>query len=144
LFPLALPAVMFVFGNLSIWSVLQMWLFIVTVASFIYGIVGVNVGHHGVEIFHDGDALKSMDFGIYQLAATIDRSDVKDSLFLTLTSFGNHILHHMFPSLDHAILPQLQSIFIETCTEFEGEFRELSSWNLIAEQFKQLSRTQPV
>lgn len=135
---------MLILGNSNIWIVLKTWTFINFLASFIYGFVSINAGHHHNKIFHDGDTLKSMDFGVYQLAATIDRNDVKDSLFLTLSSFGNHILHHFFPTLDHAILPQLQTVFIETCREFEQDFRELPWWNLIAGQFKQLTRTQPI
>jgi fatty acid desaturase len=143
LFPFALPAAMFLLGNPNILIVLKMWLFVIFSASFFFGFVGNNAGHHHNNIFHDGDALKSMDFGIYQLAATIDRNDVKDSLFLTLTSFGHHILHHFFPTLDHAILPQLQETFIRTCQEFEGDFRELPWWDLIEGQFKQLTRIAP-
>lgn len=109
-----------------------------------YGFVGINGSHHHNTNFHDGDTLKSMDFGIHQLAATINRSDFKDSLFLTLISFGDHVLHHFFPTLDHAVLPQLQTIFINTCKEFEGDFRELPFWELIAGQFKQLTRTEPI
>lgn len=113
-------------------------------ANFCMGFVSINAGHHHTKIFHDGDSLKSMDFGIYQLAATIDRNDIKNSLFLTLTNFGHHTLHHFFPTLDHAVLPQLQDIFVETCRDFEKDFREMPWWNLIAGQFRQLSRTQTV
>lgn len=108
-----------------------------------YGFIGINAGHHHNEIFHDGDELKSMDFGIYQLSATIDRINIQDSPFLTLTTFGHHILHHFFPTLDHAVLPQLQDILISTCLEFEGELREFPWWKLAAGQFKQLARTEP-
>jgi fatty acid desaturase len=141
---LALPAMMFTFGNSNVWTVLKMWMFIVMLAGVFYGFVGLSAGHHHTLAFHDGDTMKSMDFGVYQLAATIDRNDVKDSLFLTLTSFGHHILHHFFPTLDHAFLPQLQETFVSTCREFEADFRELPWWELIAGQFKQLTRTEPI
>lgn len=143
LLPLSLPALMFILGNSNIWIVLKVWFFIITLASFMYGFVSINAGHHHNKIFHDGDDLKSLDFGVYQLAATIDRSDVKDSLFLTLTSFGHHILHHFFPTLDHAVLPQLNDIFLNTCQEFEGELRVFPWWQLIVGQFTQLTRTKP-
>jgi fatty acid desaturase len=144
LLPLALPTLMFTFGNSNLWNVLKMWAFIVFLANFCMGFVSVNAGHHHNTIFHDGDTLKSLDFGVYQLAATIDRNDIKSSLFLTLTNFGHHILHHFFPTLDHAVLPQLQEIFVETCREFENDFRELPWWELIKGQFKQLTRTEPI
>lgn len=142
LIPFALPTLMFFLGKSELSHVLVMWLFILALASLIYGFVSLNAGHHHNAIFHDGDELKSMDFGVYQLSATIDRIDVKDSLFLTLTSFGHHILHHFFPTLDHALLPQLHEIFISTCVEFECEFRELPWWQLIKGQFNQLTRTE--
>lgn len=142
LLPLALPTCMFLFGNSNLLIVLKVWTFIFFMGSFIYGFVSLNAGHHHNEIFHDGDELKSMDFGIYQLSATIDRKDVKDSLFLTLTNFGNHVLHHFFPTLDHSVLPQLNEIFINTCMEFECEMRQLPWWQLIVGQFHQLHRVQ--
>lgn len=140
---LVLPVLMLTFGNSNIWIALKLWLFIVFATSFVYGFVAINAGHHHKEIFHDGDELKSLDFGIYQLAATIDRDDVKDSLFLTLTTFGHHTLHHFFPTLDHALLPQLHEIMVATCLEFEGELREFPWWKLIVGQFEQLTRTEP-
>lgn len=84
-----------------------------------------------------------MDFGIYQMCTVIDRSDVKKSHFWTLVSFGQHTIHHMFPTLDHGILPQLHDTFIETCKEFQMELREYSWWPLIVGQFGQLQRDKP-
>lgn len=140
---LALPTFMYILGIQNIWIVMKFWLFIIFLTSFMYGFIGVNAGHHHNEIFHDGDELKSLDYGIYQLSATIDRSDVQDSQFMTLTTFGHHILHHFFPTLDHALLPQLHEILISTCLEFDGELREFPWWKLIVGQFKQLARTEP-
>lgn len=137
----ALPTLMFIFGNSSLLIVMKYWLFIIALASLMYGFVGINAGHHHHKNFHDGDELQSMDFGIYQLSATIDRIDVKDSQFMTLTNFGHHVLHHMFPTLDHGLLPQLHDTLISTCQEFESELREFPWWELIRGQFKQLSRT---
>jgi fatty acid desaturase len=62
---------------------------------------------------------------------------------VTLTSFGNHILHHLFPTLDHALLPQLEETLIETCKEFEVEIRKMPIWNILVGQFQQLARTKP-
>lgn len=138
-----LPTVMYICGNSNIWVVIEVWLFILVLSSFVYSFVAINAGHHHTEIFHEGDELKSLDFGIYQLAATIDRNDVKDSLFLTLTNFGHHTLHHLFPTLDHGLLPQLNDILLITCKEFEQELREFPWWKLVVGQFQQLARTQP-
>lgn len=73
----------------------------------------------------------------------IDRSEVKRSQFLTLISFGHHALHHLFPTLDHGILPQLHDTFLETCKEFQLELREYPWWPLMVGQFQQLQREHP-
>lgn len=143
LLPLALPTLMYTFGNANIWTVVKIWGFIITLTSLLYGFIGINAGHHHNQVFHDGDELKSMDFGIYQLAATVDKIEVKGSHFLTLTNFGHHVLHHFFPTLDHSILPQLNDTLISTCLEFEADMREFPWWQLIVGQFKQLARTEP-
>jgi fatty acid desaturase len=85
----------------------------------------------------------SNDFGIYQLSSIIDCSNRKSNQFWTLVSFGQHILHHFFPTLDHGLLPQLHDTFVEVCQEFDQELRELNCWQLIVGQFQQLQRTKP-
>lgn len=84
-----------------------------------------------------------MDFGIFQLTSNIDRRDVKQSQFWTLVTFGHHTLHHLFPTIDHGVLPQFHEVFLETCKDFSWELREYSWWPLIKGQFQQLSRTKP-
>lgn len=111
--------------------------------SLIFGFIALNAGHHHEKIFHDGDELKSLDFGVYQLATVIMKSEGKDSLFVNLATYGDHALHHFFPTLDHAVLPQLRDVLLETCLVFEVELRELPFWKLIIGQFHQLTRTKP-
>lgn len=147
LIALLLPLSMLVFGNLSlsfrnIMFIGIVWNVILLLASFMYSVVAVNAGHHvSAETVHEGDEFKSLDYGIYQLAATIDRFEAKANLFVSLTHFGDHMLHHFFPSLDHSILPHLRETLIETCKDFESEFRECSMLHALVGQFKQLSRT---
>lgn len=86
---------------------------------------------------------KTNDFGIFQMNTVIDRRDIKQSQFWTLVTFGQHTLHHMFPTLDHGILPQLHETLLETCQEFKVELREFSWWPLIVGQFQQLQREKP-
>lgn len=92
--------------------------------------------------FHDGDELKSLDFGVYQLSATFDRVELQKNHFVTLASFGQHINHHLFPTLDHSLLPQLNEILIDTCKEFDAELKTYPWYELMIGQFKQLTRTQ--
>lgn len=113
-------------------------------SSFIFGLVGLNAGHHHNKVFHDGDDLKSLDFGIYQLVSVVEKTEGKRSPFMTLMSYGNHTLHHFFPTLDNAVLPQLDGILMETCLEFEIELKKLPFWKILVGQFKQLARTNAI
>lgn len=143
--PLTIPMTMIIFGNLSMsWKslaiVILMWNSMLLIGAFLYSVVAVNAGHHVLENVHEGDEFKSYDYGVYQLAATIERSPARANLFITLTHFGDHMLHHMFPSLDHSVLPHLRNVFVETCDDFKEEFRECSLWDALVGQFQQLSR----
>lgn len=147
--PLALPLSMFLFGNSTLnWSNLMrifiLWNYLIIGGSFLNGVIAVNAGHHGPKIVHEGDEFKELDFGVYQLSATVDRIEAKSNLFTTLALFGDHVLHHMFPSLDHSLLPQLRSTFIETCVDFKEELSEITLLDALIAQFQQLSRTEVI
>lgn len=138
-----MPTLMYLVESSCLFGVLKMWMFIVLVASFCFGLIGLNAAHHHPEIFHSGDQIPDeIDFGIYQIATVIDREDVKGSQFAVLTSFGDHCLHHMFPTLDHGILPQLYPIFHKTCEEFEVVYRECPWLHHIIGQHRQLARVE--
>lgn len=139
-----LPLFMMFIAQVPILTVLRQWVVIIGLASFIFGVIGLNAGHHGPKIFHDGDANRNdRDWGLYQLDTIIDRSDIKGSQFLVLTHFGEHFLHHLFPTLDHGILPQLYPELYETLDEYQAQLRECSHWRHIVGQNKQLLRTKP-
>lgn len=122
-------------------SVIKYWIIITMAASFSFGAIGLNAAHHHPEITHEGDAIRpNPDWGIYQLDTVMDRETVKGSPFLVLTHFGEHALHHLFPTLDHAILPQLHGVFYETLEEFEYEIRECSWYEAIIGQHRQLAK----
>lgn len=147
LIPLTLPIVMFLLGKVPFtlygaFQVTAMWFAITFAASFLYVMNATNAGHHGPEIVHEGDEIKDLDFGIYQISATVNRIEADHNLFATLAYFGDHTIHHMFPSLDHSLLPQLYEIFIETCIEFQEDLRKCSMIEAMIAQFQQLSRTE--
>lgn len=57
--PFALPAVMYTFvGDVSVAVVVQKWLTIVCLSSFMFAFTGLNAGHHHPDVFHDGDAVR--------------------------------------------------------------------------------------
>lgn len=83
----------------------------------------------------------SMDYGIFQMNANVDRRDVKSNRFLNLTLSGHQTLHHLFPTLDMNLLPQLYELFEDTCAEFGIRRRQLSCWESTVGCFQQLART---
>ena len=139
--PLTIPASMIIFGKLNLVNALIMWNIILCIATFLWSLIAVNAGHHGTNIVHEGDEFESLDFGIYQIVTTIDRNEANSCLFMMLTHFGKHLLHHMFPALDHAVLPQLEDEFLHTCHEFNQQIKQTTLMAAAKEQFKQLSRT---
>lgn len=153
---------MFLFGSSNIIQVLTMWFFILIVGSIMYEFVSTTDGHHYTSTIHEGDEIQSLDFGMFQIGATMDRTEANMNSFLTLILFGEReflidnlfnpydpikfsdTLHHMFPTLDHLVLPQLRDLLIETCKEFNISVREMK-WNeLIIPYFQQLGRMEPI
>lgn len=84
-----------------------------------------------------------MDWGVAQLDAVMDRHDINWSFFLVLTNFGDHGLHHLFPTLDHAILNHVYPIFERTCKEFGVELKMSTQLDMVKQQFMQLANTTP-
>ncbi|XP_004524738.1 cytochrome b5-related protein isoform X1 [Ceratitis capitata] len=142
--PLSIPLAIFLFSDLSLFLTLRQWLFITMIASFAFCVIGLNAAHHDPEIYHEGDAHREdRDWGLFQVDTIIDRGDLKGSQFLVLTHFGDHILHHLFPTLDHGILPQLYPILYETLDQFKGKLRECNHLVHLLGQHRQLLRTEP-
>ena len=78
-----------------------------------------------------------------EIDATRDRINVDESFFLVLTNFGEHAIHHLIPTVDHAYLHICSPIFNEICEEFGIYNQKVSSWELMKGAIKQLSRHEP-
>lgn len=83
------------------------------------------------------------DWGLSQLDTVMDRKEISGSHFLVLTNFGDHCLHHLFPTLDHGVLEHLYPTFNEIIEKYEIGFRMASQWDAIKGGFQQLVRTTP-
>ncbi|XP_075220365.1 cytochrome b5-related protein-like isoform X1 [Lycorma delicatula] len=141
---IALPTTMYLFSGSNLLICIISWLWIITFSSFIFGVIGFNVAHHHPDIFHEGDKPRNdKDWGLNQIDAVNDRIEVAATFPWAHLSFGDHTLHHMFPTLDHDILSELYPVFEKTCLEFGVEFRFNTTWNLFKGQFHQLTRTLP-
>ncbi|KAJ8980971.1 hypothetical protein NQ317_013425 [Molorchus minor] len=145
-YPLPFPFFMFLTTGESLGYCFLMFLWTTVVSSTYFGIVGLNAAHHHPDIFHDGDSPRpenEMDWGVYQLDAVMDRKDITGSHFLVLTNFGDHGLHHMFPTIDHGLLEYLYPVFLKTCKEFGLEWKLSSQLGLVKGQYRQLAKNKP-
>lgn len=83
-----------------------------------------------------------LDWGIYTLDAIMDVTNLRKHHFLALTHYGHHALHHLFPTLDHGILPELYPELYKTMEEFEVELDAYPWYHMVYGQFMQLARTE--
>lgn len=84
-----------------------------------------------------------MDWGIYSLDTVMDNTDLRKHHFLALTHFGHHAMHHLFPTIDHGILPDLYPILYDTMAEFDIELDAYPWYHLVYGQLQQLARVEP-
>lgn len=138
-----LPVWMWAWSGASPLYCLAVWLALMITSGFCFSFIGLSAGHHHPENFHDGDEPRNteLDWGLHQLDAVIDSSDIAGSLFWVLTHFGDHALHHFFPTLDHAYLPYLYPTLLEHCEKFNTEHRMSPQIDLIIGNHKQMGRT---
>ncbi|KAI5694785.1 hypothetical protein M8J76_003452 [Diaphorina citri] len=82
------------------------------------------------------------DWGINQIDAVRSRPDERNQ-FIVLTTFGEHTLHHLFPTIDHCFLHIAHEVFLRVCQQFNIKVETKTGLELLAGQIRQLSRTQP-
>ncbi|XP_028025956.1 cytochrome b5-related protein-like [Bombyx mandarina] len=140
-----LPVWMWLVSGCSFYEAAVMWLWIVCTASYIFFSIGSNAAHHHPDIFKDGDQVRDVtpDWGMHELEAVMDRTDINGNLFKVMTFFGDHALHHLFPTLDHAVLPYLYPVFLDLCQKYRANFRMTSSLDLFIGQIKMTLKTEP-
>lgn len=56
--PFSILVLSYLVTGQSAWFCAFMYLWVITVASVHFGVVGVNAAHHHPDIFHDGDAIR--------------------------------------------------------------------------------------
>ncbi|OXA46666.1 Cytochrome b5-related protein [Folsomia candida] len=122
----------FIFLSSSLINGTLCWLIIYSAASYWLAIVG----------FHDGDeARHDPDFGLCQLDSTLDKADdFHKTELAVLTTFGEHPLHHLFPSVCHSKLPLLKPIFEQVLHEFLENNRYASQLELFIGTHRQYAR----
>ncbi|XP_049870170.1 cytochrome b5-related protein-like [Pectinophora gossypiella] len=141
----ALPMWMWMLGGLWLPWTLVLWIVTLGTASFFFMVFGLTAGHHSHNNFFDGDIPREdhMDWGIHQLDTVIEREEFAGNHFQSLTRFGDHALHHLFPTLDHAELTYLYPTLMEHCEKFETQLRTTTFYEALISQSKQLIRKRP-
>ncbi|CAB3238963.1 unnamed protein product [Arctia plantaginis] len=141
---LTLPIWMWITTGTPVLQVIATWLSINCIGSFIFTSIAVSASHHHPDVIKDGDQPRSEtpDWGMHQIEALLDRKDVNNNVFAVITLFGDHALHHMFPTLDHGILRHLRPIFIEICEKFQANYQVSTQFQLVLGQIKETMRTE--
>lgn len=137
------PCLMYIFSRQPLGTVLVLWIWILMFCSLIFVFIGKTAGHHHPAVYHEGDQLrKDRDWGLHQIDAARDRIETtKRNTVLSLLTFGDHVLHHLFPTIDQSYLPYLYPELDSVCREFGIEYKMMPYWELVRGQFQQLSRT---
>ncbi|XP_011647047.1 cytochrome b5-related protein isoform X1 [Pogonomyrmex barbatus] len=139
--PLLLPLSMSLMAP-KVLVAFKLWIAMLLISSFLFGLIGFNAAHHHPDIFHDGDIYRNdLDWGLLEMDAVRDREVIDDSIFLALTNYGSHTLHHLLPTVDHHYLQLCVPAFLQTCKEFNVSADKWTQWELLKGQFKQLGRT---
>ncbi|XP_053603768.1 cytochrome b5-related protein-like isoform X2 [Plodia interpunctella] len=143
--PITIPAWMWYFSDMSLPWVVAVWITTLMGSSFFFVFYGLTAGHHDHNNFFDGDfpRAETLDWGIHQMDTMVERIDYAGNHFKSITRFGDHALHHLFPTLDHAVLKYLYPTLLEHCEKFDIQLRTTTFYGAILRKSKQLARTHP-
>ncbi|XP_023948987.2 cytochrome b5-related protein [Bicyclus anynana] len=138
-----LPLCMWFASGSPVTRVIYTWLWINCTGSLIFFTIAVNAAHHHPDAIKDGDQPRSLtpDWGEHQVEALLDRKDVNGNTFAVMTLFGDHALHHMFPTVDHSVLKYLHPVFIELCEKFQANYRVSTQFQMVLGQIQETMRT---
>lgn len=140
---LVIPSLLYICSSQGLPQVFLLWVVIMGSGSFLFAFIGLNAAHHHPEIFHQGDSPREdRDWGLNQIDAVRSRPDERNQ-FIVLTTFGEHTLHHLFPTVDHCYLPAAHEAFHRVCKQFNIKLDTKTGLQLFKGQLQQLSRTIP-
>lgn len=144
LIPFLLPTWMWITGGLTLPFTILVWFATQLVASFIFMTTGLTAGHHDHRNFFDGDIPREdhPDWGIHQIDTVIERIEVISDI-ASITTFGDHTLHHLFPTVDHSELKYLYPTLLAHCEKFDLHLRTNNFLEAIINKSKQLARKTP-
>ncbi|KAJ0178869.1 hypothetical protein K1T71_005644 [Dendrolimus kikuchii] len=145
LIPYSVPVWLWALGGLSIPWTLALWLVTILSCGFFFVVYGLTAGHHAHTNFFEGDIPRdeTIDWGLHQMSTVEERIDFAGNHFKSLTRFGDHALHHLFPTLDHAELKYFYPVLLEHCEKFDVVLRTNTFYRALVSQSMQLARKQP-
>ncbi|KAJ8727477.1 hypothetical protein PYW07_001596 [Mythimna separata] len=143
--PFTIPAWMHLMGGLPLHWTIAVWLLTLIPASLFFVWYGLTAGHHSHRNFFEGDVPRdeNIDWGLHQLDTIVERIDYAGNHFKSITRFGDHALHHLFPTLDHAELKYLYPTLFEHCEKFEFQLKTNTFYEAVISASKQLIRKRP-
>lgn len=137
------PALLYICSSHGLGAALILWAGVMGSGSFVFGLIGLNAAHHHPDIFHQGDTPREdRDWGLNQIDAVRSRPDERNQ-FIVLTTFGEHTLHHLFPTVDHCYLHVAHEVFERVCKQFNIRVDTKTGLQLMKGQMAQLRRTKP-
>jgi len=126
----------------------QLWLTIHSVCGYML-VIQFSWTHHHPELYHAGDKPRAArDWGLHIMDTTMDFDRTKDtwgvvSTPLQLVTFGHHLLHHYFPTVDTSKLEYLYPALYQTCEEMGETYPFRSVPHLLHGLHRQLNRAKP-
>lgn len=144
LIPLIELSVFLMLSPCSTLKCVSLWLLMHATSGYWLGFTTVYTTHHHPSVYHAGDhPYPSADFGLRQMDSTRD-VDKGPGLFWLVTTLGDHLLHHLFPTVDQSKLRLLYPVFRETCEEFGVNYQFEDQWEMFKGLHKQIVRTEPL
>lgn len=70
----------------------------------------------------------------------MDRAEISGNKFIGLVVFGEHVLHHFFPTIDFYYLQELMPIYYKTLDDFGVPHKLEPFAEVVLGAFKQLAR----
>ena len=105
--------------------------------------------HRHPELYNAGDNFaeytvrNDLDWGVHQLDAGYDVTGKSDHFIWKMTTFGDHRLHHLFPTVDQSKLQYLYPVVEQTCKDFDVPFETRSAWNMFVGHFNLIWKNTP-
>jgi len=135
--------------NGNVLTSIKCWL-IIHMCSSLWLVLLAQIGtHRHPDLYHPGDlpndatVKNDMDWGVHQLDTGYDVTGKSDNFIMKMTTFGDHRLHHLFPTVDQSKLCHLYPVVEETCKEFGVPFETKSAWDMFCGHFSVMWKSTP-